>query len=133
MAQNRYPAFPSRMSLQQFKIRTKGARKGHSLLKRKSDALKARLRACVKEIYSVKIQMNEIMKNATFSHTKATHSAGNFNSTIISKVETASIKIACKIENVVGVPILKFDREETSQSDESLIGLVKGIFIYYIL
>eukprot|EP01083_Nonionella_stella_P209369 759010_1 len=32
MAQNRYPMFPSRMSLQQFKIRTKGARKEHSLL-----------------------------------------------------------------------------------------------------
>jgi len=126
MAQNRFPVFPSRMSLQQFKVRTKGARKGHSLLKRKSDALKAKVHACLKEIYDVKNQMNEIMSTANFSHTQATHSAGDFNAQIISKVESASIKIACRRENVVGVPILQFDKVDTGSNQDSLLGIARG-------
>eukprot|EP00483_Globobulimina_turgida_P001279 UN01281 len=126
MAQNRYPAFASRMSLQQFKIRTKGARKGHSLLKRKSDALKAKVQACLKEIYNVKNQMNGIMSTANFSHTQATHSAGDFNAQIISKVESASIKVACRRENVVGVSLLQFDKVDTGSSRDSLLGIAKG-------
>jgi len=126
MAQNRFPAFPSRMSLQQFKLRTKGARKGHSLLKRKSDALKAKVNACLKEIYDVKNQMNEIMSTANFSHTQATHSAGDFNQQIITKVESASIKVACRRENVVGVPILQFDKVDTGSSQDSLLGIARG-------
>eukprot|EP01084_Bolivina_argentea_P222010 375886_1 len=126
MAQNRFPVFPSRMSLQQFKIRTKGARKGHSLLKRKSDALKAKVHACLKEIYDVKNQMNEIMSTANFSHTQATHAAGDFNAQIISKVESASIKVACRRENVVGVRILQFDKVDTGASQDSLLGIARG-------
>eukprot|EP01083_Nonionella_stella_P074206 201184_1 len=126
MAQNRYPVFPSRMSLQQFKIRTKGARKGHSLLKRKSDALKAKVHACLKEIYDVKNRMNEIMSTANFSHTQATHAAGDFNAQIVSKVENASIKVACRRENVVGVPILQFDKVDVGSSQESMLGIARG-------
>mmetsp|Transcript_69462 Transcript_69462/g.62314 ORF Transcript_69462/g.62314 Transcript_69462/m.62314 type:complete len:267 (-) Transcript_69462:271-1071(-) len=126
MAQNRFPVFPSRMSLQQFKIRTKGARKGHSLLKRKSDALKAKVHACLKEIYDVKNQMNEIMSTANFSHTQATHAAGDFNQKIITKVESAGIKVACRRENVVGVPILQFDKVDTGSSQDSVMGIAKG-------
>lgn len=126
MAQNRFPAFPSRMTLQQFKVRTKGARKGHSLLKRKSDALKAKVNACLKEIYNTKNQMNDVMSTANFSHTTASHSAGDFNAQIISKVESASIKVACRRENVVGVPILQFDKVDTGSSQDSLLGIARG-------
>merc|ERR1712087_22062 len=126
MSQNRFPAFPSRMTLQQFKVRTKGAKKGHSLLKRKSDALKAKVHACLKEIYDVKNQMNEIMSTANFSHTQATHAAGDFNSQIITKVENASIKVACRRENVVGVAILKFEKVDTGSSADSMMGIARG-------
>mmetsp|Transcript_28177 Transcript_28177/g.46354 ORF Transcript_28177/g.46354 Transcript_28177/m.46354 type:complete len:266 (-) Transcript_28177:265-1062(-) len=126
MATNRFPTFPSRMSLQQFKVRTNGARKGHSLLKRKADALKAKVRAILSEIYDVKMQMNEIMSTANFSHTQATHSAGDFNAQIISKVESPSIKVALRRENVVGVKILQFDKVDTGASQDSLLGIVRG-------
>lgn len=126
MSINRYPAFPSRMSLQQFKIRTKGAKKGHSLLKRKSDALKAKLRLCLVDIYDVKLQMNDVMSTASFSHTQATHAAGDFNSQVIAKVETANVRIACKKTNIVGVKILRFEKVDTGANEESLIGLSRG-------
>jgi len=114
------------MSLQQFKVRTKGAKKGHSLLKRKSDALKAKVNACLKEIYGVKMQMNEIMSTASFSHSEATQAAGRFNAQIISKVESASIKVACRRENVVGVGILQFDKVDTGSNTDSLLGIARG-------
>ena len=126
MAQNRYPAFPSRMTLQQFKARTKGAKKGHSLLKRKSDALKARLQVVVKQIYDVKLQLNEVMATAAFSHTEARHAAGEFNSKVIAKVESATTVVACRRENVVGVRILQFDRVEHGTNEESMLGLARG-------
>lgn len=52
---NRYPALPSRMSLISFKIRLKGAQKGHSLLKKKADALSLRYRAVMGELRTAKM------------------------------------------------------------------------------
>merc|ERR1712087_41555 len=71
-------------------------------------------------------QMNEIMSNANFSHTQATHAAGDFNSQIITKVESASIKVACRRENVVGVAILQFDKVDTGSSADSMMGIARG-------
>jgi len=126
MAQNRYPTFPSRMQLQFFKNRTRGAKHGHSLLKRKSDALKAKLNQVLKEIYDVKLQMSNVLKDAQFSHTQARHAAGNFNNKVITKVESASTRIQCRRDNVVGVAILQFDKIETGNTDESLLGIASG-------
>jgi len=126
MAQNRYPAFPSRMQLQAFKIRTRGAKKGHSLLKKKSDALNMRLRQVVQEIYNVKVQMGDTMKAAQFSHTEARRAAGEFNSRVIASVESATTVIACNKESVVGVNILKFEKVEVGTKDEKFMGLAGG-------
>jgi len=126
MAQNRYPAFPSRMQLQQFKQRTRGAKKGHSLLKKKSDALTLRLRQVVQEIYDVKLQMGDAMKAAQFSHTEARRAAGEFNSRVIASIETATTVIACNKESVVGVNILKFEKVEVGTKDEKFMGLAGG-------
>jgi hypothetical protein len=53
MSGARYPIFPTRMALTVMKTRLKGAITGHSLLKKKSDALTVRFRAILKQITNV--------------------------------------------------------------------------------
>ena len=53
MAAARLPVFPTRQNLQVMKVKLTGAKKGHSLLKKKADALTMRLRALLKNIIQV--------------------------------------------------------------------------------
>ena len=46
--------FPTRQNLQVFKSKLVGAKKGHSLLKKKADALTMRLRALLRSILDVR-------------------------------------------------------------------------------
>ena len=54
MAAARLPVFPTRQNLQLMKVKLTGAKKGHSLLKKKADALSMRLRALLKNILEVR-------------------------------------------------------------------------------
>lgn len=54
MAAARLPVFPTRQNLQVMKVKLTGAKKGHSLLKKKADALSMRLRALLKNILEVR-------------------------------------------------------------------------------
>lgn len=51
---DRIAVFPSRMAQTVMKTRLKGAQKGHSLLKKKADALNLRFREILKKIIEVK-------------------------------------------------------------------------------
>ena len=53
MSSTKINVFPSRMALTQIKLRLKGAERGHSLLKKKSDALTMRFRQVLKQIVKV--------------------------------------------------------------------------------
>ena len=53
MAAARLAVFPTRQNLQVMKVKLTGAKKGHSLLKKKADALTMRLRALLKNILQV--------------------------------------------------------------------------------
>ena len=55
MAAARLPVFPTRQNLQVMKVKLTGAKKGHSLLKKKADALSMRLRALLKSILEVRV------------------------------------------------------------------------------
>ncbi|CAI8042565.1 V-type proton ATPase subunit D [Geodia barretti] len=74
---DRLSVFPSRMALQQMKMRLKGAQKGHSLLKRKADALTLRFRQILSKIIETKNLVGEIMKEAAFSLAEANFAAGD--------------------------------------------------------
>ena len=63
--------FPSRMNLTIMKARLKGAQNGHSLLKKKADALSIKFRAIMREIIDKKLRMGEIMKEANFAFAEA--------------------------------------------------------------
>jgi V-type H+-transporting ATPase subunit D len=54
MAAVRLAVFPTRQNLQVMKIKHTGAKKGHSLLKKKADALSMRLRALLQNILTVR-------------------------------------------------------------------------------
>ncbi len=54
MSKERFPIFPTRMALQTMKLRLRGAVKGHSLLKKKSDALTMKFRALLTKIRDAK-------------------------------------------------------------------------------
>ena len=69
---------PTRMNQQVFKGKMKAAIGGHRLLKKKSDALKAKFRDYAKEIALTKGTMSEDSSTAFFSLTQAEYAAGNF-------------------------------------------------------
>jgi len=126
MAKERYDAFPSRMMLQTFKGKKKAAALGHSLLKKKADALKAKQRELLEEIFEKKLELDESIKNAYFSHTKATYAAGNFNQSVLAGVQRASCKLSPKRQNVTGVELLGFERVEERMTTTSALGLSRG-------
>lgn len=64
---DRINIFPSRMAMTLMKARLKGAEKGHSLLKKKADALQIKFRQILKKIIETKSLMGGVMKEASFS------------------------------------------------------------------
>ena len=71
--------FPSRGAMTTMKGRLKGAQKGHSLLKKKADALQFRFRLILKKIVETKQTMGEVMKEAAFSLAEAKFATGDFS------------------------------------------------------
>jgi len=121
--------FPSRMVLTGLKERVAAAKTGHSLLKRKSDAIKANLNLILKEILDVKRRLfKTVMRDAYFSHSEAVYFAGNFNAQIIENTQLASYRIRASIKNVAGVKLPIFNRaeDENTQQGETMVGLAGG-------
>lgn len=64
-------------ALTNMKTKLKGAQKGHTLLKRKSDALTVRFRAILQKISDAKMKMGKVMQNASFSLAEVYYVAGD--------------------------------------------------------
>jgi len=128
MTENRLNVFPSRMVLTGLKERTVAAKTGHSLLKRKSDAIKANLNLILKEILDVKRKLfKTIIREAYFSHTDAVFYAGVFNNQVIENTSAASYRIKTSIKNVAGVKLPIFHKiDEDNQSGDTMVGLAGG-------
>lgn len=124
---DRLPIFPTRMALTNMKNRLKAAQKGHSLLKKKADALTLRFRALLKRIIENKEIMGEVMKEAFFSLAKATFAAGDFNRTVFENAATkAAVTVKAKTDNVAGVKLPVFEYADTGVDNFSMTGLGKG-------
>jgi len=100
---DRINIFPSRGSLTIMKARLKGAQKGHSLLKKKADAIQLRFRSILKKIMETKATMGEVMKEAAFSLAEAKFATGDFNQAVLQNVNKAQMKIRSRKDNVAGV------------------------------
>jgi len=127
-SKDRLPIFATRMALHGLKLRLKAAERGHSLLKKKADALNMRFRALLREIKEKKEQMGQQMRDASFSLVGAKRSADdNFQQMVIQSADQASYKVRMKTENVVGVHLPLFEPvlDKTTQAQD-MIGLGKG-------
>ncbi|EDQ91016.1 uncharacterized protein MONBRDRAFT_15580 [Monosiga brevicollis MX1] len=118
--------FPSRMAQTQMKLRLKGAKKGHSLLKKKADALTLRFRAVLRQIVKNKTLMGEVMRKGAFSLASAQFHAGNFGSTVLQNVNKATMRVRAQKDNVAGVQLPVFEHYTDGTVSNDLTGLARG-------
>jgi len=123
---DRLPIFPSRMNLTLMKSRLVGAQRGHSLLKKKADALTMRFRMILKKIIETKTLMGEVMKEASFSLAEAKFAMGDFNHLVLQNVSKAQIKVRSKYDNVAGVKLPVFESFSDGSDSFELTGLARG-------
>eukprot|EP01118_Nematostelium_gracile_P006131 TRINITY_DN1963_c0_g1_i2.p1 TRINITY_DN1963_c0_g1~~TRINITY_DN1963_c0_g1_i2.p1 ORF type:complete len:263 (+),score=80.04 TRINITY_DN1963_c0_g1_i2:135-923(+) len=129
MSNARLNVFPTRMALTNMKLRLKGAVKGHSLLKKKSDALTLRFRAILRKIAECKEKMGTNMKNASFSLATAKYAAhpGDFSHVVLENVSSATFKLKMNTDNVAGVYLPNFEQlGDSSKLPQELTGLSRG-------
>jgi len=129
MSKARLNVFPTRMTLQVMKSKLKGAVRGHSLLKKKSDALTLRFRSILSKIAECKESMGTSMKSASFSLAKAKWAANpsDITTTVVENVKSASYKLKLGNDNVAGVQLPNFGQlSDTSKLPQELTGLGKG-------
>ncbi|ELU17635.1 hypothetical protein CAPTEDRAFT_208389 [Capitella teleta] len=108
------------------KARLTGAQKGHSLLKKKSDALTVRFRMILKKIIETKVLMGQVMKEASFSLAEAKFTMGDFNHLVLQNVNKAQVKVRSKKDNVAGVTLPVFESYQDGSDSYELTGLSKG-------
>lgn len=123
---DRLNVFPSRMAQTIMKARLKGAQKGHSLLKKKSDALTFRFRQILKKIVDTKVLMGDVMKEASFSLAEAKFATGDFNHLVLQNANKAQIKVRSKKDNVAGVNLPIFEHYTDGTDSYELTGLSRG-------
>lgn len=109
------------------KGRLKGAAKGHSLLKKKADALQIRFRTILRKIIETKNMMGDVMKEASFSLAEAKFTVGSdFNHIVLQNVTNAQVKVRCKRDNVAGVNLPIFETFQNSSDANLFAGLSRG-------
>jgi len=115
------------MALTVMKSKLKGAITGHSLLKKKSDALSMRFRAILSKLVENKQTMGQTMREASFSLAAAKYAAGDITPTVLENVSVAIVRVRMATENVAGVHLPVFSKNmEGNANTQELTGLSKG-------
>ncbi|KAL8588900.1 V-type proton ATPase subunit D [Nucella lapillus] len=122
----RLNVFPSRMALTNMKLRLKGAQKGHSLLKKKADALTLRFRAILKKIIETKLAMGEVMKQAGIALAETKFAMGDISSMVFHNIDKARVKVRSKKDNVAGVTLPIFEHFLDGTDNFDMLGLARG-------
>ncbi|KAF4238784.1 hypothetical protein CNMCM6805_006160 [Aspergillus fumigatiaffinis] len=127
-AVGREPVFPTRQSLGLMKSKLKGAETGHSLLKRKSEALTKRFREITRRIDEAKQKMGRVMQIAAFSLAEVSYAVGgDIGYQVQESAKQARFRVRAKQENVSGVFLPQFESyTEEGINDFGLTGLGKG-------
>jgi len=127
-ATDREAVFPTRQSLGLMKAKLKGAETGHSLLKRKSEALTKRFREITRRIDEAKRKMGRVMQIAAFSLAEVTYAVGgDIGYQVQESAKSARFRVRTKQENVSGVFLPAFESYTTEgNNDFGLTGLGKG-------
>ncbi|KAI9780240.1 MAG: H(+)-transporting V1 sector ATPase subunit D [Geoglossum umbratile] len=127
-AGNREMVFATRQTLGLMKNKLKGAETGHSLLKRKSEALTKRFREITRRIDEAKRKMGRVMQIAAFSLAEVTYAVGgDIGYQVQESAKLARFRLRTKQENVSGVFLPQFEAyTEEGNNDFGLTGLGKG-------
>lgn len=99
------------MNLSVMETKQKSAEKGHSLLKRKSDALKSRYRAIEKEYKRKEAGINQKIKDAFFKLTEAEFLGANLKM-FLYECQKQSVHVRTDVEQVSGVALPLFHLEK---------------------
>jgi len=110
------------------KSKLKGAETGHSLLKRKSEALTKRFREITRRIDEAKRKMGRVMQIAAFSLAEVSYAVGgDIGYQVQESAKSARFRVRTKQENVSGVFLPNFESYTTEgNNDFGLTGLGKG-------
>ncbi|KAG5519739.1 hypothetical protein PMAC_000012 [Pneumocystis sp. 'macacae'] len=93
-----------KISLGLMKTKLKGATTGHSLLKRKSEALTKQFRTITRLINDTKAEMGRTMQSAAFSLAEMSYVTGDeVKYQILETARTPSCRLKTKHENISGV------------------------------
>lgn len=130
----REAVFPTRQALGSAKTRLKGAQTGHSLLKKKADALTKRFRTITHKIDQAKRKMGTVMQQASFSLAEVQYATGDIGYIVQESVKSASFRVRAKQENVSGVILPAFEADVKDKSNSAsgsggefaLTGLSRG-------
>jgi len=126
MAAARLAVFPTRQNLQVMKVKHTGAKKGHSLLKKKADALTMRLRALLKNILQAKEDVGAAFREGNFALAEVKYAAGDIKPMVIESVGTAQKRVEIRIDNIAGVKVPVFKAINTGAALQDHTGLSKG-------
>lgn len=113
----RESVFPTRQALGSAKTRLKGAQTGHSLLKKKADALTKRFRTITHKIDEAKRKMGKVMQQASFSLAEVQYATGDIGYIVQESVKSASFRVRAKQENVSGVILPAFEADIKDKSN----------------
>lgn len=108
------------------KVKLKSAQTGHSLLKRKSEALTKRFREIVHKIDDAKRKMGKVMQAASFSYAEVIYATGDIGYQIKENVKSAQFKVRTRQENVSGVMLPAFEKWVEGSNANELTGLGRG-------
>lgn len=126
MAAARLPVFPTRQNLQVMKVKLTGAKKGHSLLKKKADALSMRLRALLKNILQAKDDVGSAFREGNFALAEVKYAAGDIKPMVIESVGSAEKRVEIRVDNIAGVKVPVFKTVDTGSVNQDYTGLSKG-------
>jgi len=117
---------PSRMNLQIFKLKQKAAEKGHSLLKKKLDALKSKFKRITTKLIETKKALGDQARDAFLQISLAEWAAGDFGNKVIDGVKKSSVRLNQRFENVAGVKLPIFEIRENPDADNQKFGIYGG-------
>lgn len=124
----RLTVVPSRMALQQVKAKLTGAKKGHSMLKKKADALLVRFRSILSDILEKKQGAGDESREAMLALALAKYAYGDtLQHTVIENIDQATLRVKMSPDNVAGVTIPVFSKYGATISDENKDAITKGV------
>lgn len=111
MTDQRLPVFPTRMNLKIVEGKQRSAEKGHTLLKRKSDALKVRYKAIEEEFRKKEIGINQKIRDAFFKLTEAEFLGANLKM-FLYECQKQNVYVKTRTEQISGVTLPQFSLQK---------------------